>query len=123
MTMSNSQTAEQRVAACLQLSPKGEEMLKIVLQERLPEVAQKQWQDFDSRFRQCCIKETNGTVVFDDEAFAAFAEDSHGGLINRGVEIYNGCSKALAGLEGHDCRVLRCLAQIYLCAKMALKFK
>lgn len=122
--MSDEQTAEQRVAACLQLSPKGEEMLKIVLQEILPEAVQQQlWQDFDTRFRQGCIKETNGNVALDNEAFATFADDSHGMLINRGVEIYNGCSKALAGLEGHDCRVLRCLAQIYLSAKMALKFK
>lgn len=122
--MSDEQTAEQRVAACLQLSEKGEEMLKIVLEEKLPEAAQQElWLDFDTRFRQGCIKETNGNVALDNEAFAAFADDSHAIPINTGVEIYNGCSKALAGLEGHDCRVLRCLAQIYLAAKMALKFK
>jgi hypothetical protein len=122
--MSDEQTAEQKVTACLQLSPQGSEMVEIPLQEAITEAAQQQqWRDFDTRFRQCCIKESKGNVAFDAEAFATVIRDSDALLIDKGVGIYNGCSKALAGMEGHDCRVLKCLAQIYLSAKMALKFK
>lgn len=122
--MSQEQTAEQRVAACLQLSPEGAGMLDIVLREKLPEDAdQQRWRKFDTFFQQCCIKEATGNLVLNEEAFAEITEPDPEALINSGVGIYNGCVKALAGLEGHDIRVFKCLTQIYLSAKMALKFK
>lgn len=122
--MSDRSAEQQKIGSVLQLSPKGIEMLEIMLVEALPDKAQQQrWREFDSEFQRCCVTAPAGNVALDGEAFAAFAETAHEPLVQKGVAIYNGCVKALAGLEGHDCRVFKCLAQLYLSAKMALKFR
>ncbi len=122
--MSDQQTEQQRIAAVLQLSPEGANLLEILLQEELPdEAAQKLWRKFDGQFQQTCIKEANGGLALDEEAFAKLIEDGQEPLILQGVGIYNGCVKALSARESHDCRVYKCLTQIYLAAKMALKFR
>lgn len=122
--MTEQQTTEQQIASALQLSPKGRDMLEIMLQEELPDKAQQQcWREFDADFQRRCLTQAAGKVALDHEAFAAFADASHAALLQNSVAIYNGCVKALAGLVGHDCRVFECLALLYLSAKMALKFR
>jgi hypothetical protein len=99
-------------------------MLEIMVQEKVPDAGeQRAWRDFDQLFKQTCIREAAGNVVLDGVAFAAFAQEAHMPLIEKGIAVYNGCVKALAGLEGHECRVFKCLSQLYLSAKMALKYK
>ncbi|MGE4542724.1 MAG: hypothetical protein AB7D06_01320 [Pedobacter sp.] len=122
--MNDQQTEQQRIEAVLQLSPEGANLLEILQQEELPdEASQKLWRNFDAQFQQTCIKEANGGLALDEEAFAAFIEDGQEPLIQQGVGIYNGCVKALSARESHDCRVYKCLTQIYLAAKMALKYR
>lgn len=122
--MNDQQTEQQRIAAVLQLSPQGANLLEILIQEELPdEAAQKSWRTFDAHFQQTCIKEANGGLALDEEAFAGFIQDGQESLILQGVGIYNGCVKALSARESHDCRVYKCLTQIYLAAKMVLKFR
>lgn len=122
--MNEQQTADQKVASTLQLSPRGVEMLEIMLQEHLPDTErQLRWREFDADFQRRCVTTAAGNVALDGEAFVAFTDADSEPLVQSGVAIYNGCVKALAGLEGHDCRVFRCLAQLYLSAKMALKFR
>jgi hypothetical protein len=122
--MNDQQTEQQRIAAVLQLLPEGANLLEILIQEELPdEAAQKLWRNFDAQFQQTCIKEANGGLAFTEEAFAKIIEDGQEPLIQQSVGIYNGCVKTLSARESHDCRVYKCLTQIYLAAKMALKFK
>lgn len=122
--MNDQQTEQQRIAAVLQLSPQGANLLDILIQEELPDAtAQKLWRNFDAQFQQTCIKEANGGLALDEEVFAKVIEDGQEALILQGVAIYNGCVKALSARESHDCRVYKCLTQIYLAAKMALKFR
>lgn len=122
--MNDPQTTQQRIAAVLQLSPEGANMLGILLQEQLPEeAAQKLWRTFDTRFQQACIKESQGQLMLDEEAFTGFVGVGEEPMIQHGVGIYNGCVKALSGWESHDCRVFKCLTQVYLSAKLALKFR
>ncbi|MDY0261649.1 hypothetical protein [Syntrophotalea acetylenica] len=122
--MAEDASRKQWIAACLQLGAKGSDMLKILLEENLPDgVAQQGWRDFDRLFQTTCITEKDGNVALDNEAFTAFAKAEHLPLLQKGVQIYNGCVRALGGAENHDCRVFKCLTQLYLSAQMVLKFQ
>ena len=75
--MNDQQTEQQRIAAVLQLSPEGANLLEILIQEELPdEAAQKLWRNFDAQFQQTCIKEANGGLALNEEAFAKIIEDA-----------------------------------------------